>query len=154
MDSQMTWWSFVIVFSTLSKHPFDYTLLVFLIWPETVDFWAFYDPETKRNESFSFQRRHCEGSLHFNAGPVKDTCAECQTDSVAPALNQCGLVQLGFLAVFFLFWSLFLLPLTSIGTTSETPFLCLYSASFLYKNTVSVFMCLWHHLQFSFAWAK
>ena len=100
LDPQTIWLILVIVFSTLSKHPSVYTLLVFLIWPETVDFWAFCDPETKRNESFSLQRRHCEGSLHFNAGPEGATCAECQTDSVGPALNQCGLVQLGFFVLF------------------------------------------------------
>ena len=150
----MTWWSFVIVFSTLSKYPSVYTLLVFLIWPETVDFWAFCDSETKGNESFSLQRRHCEGSMHFNAGPEGATCAECQTDSVGLALNQCGLVELGFFAVFCPVLISVFAAFNQHRYQSDKPLLCLDSASFLYKKIVNVFMCLWRHLQSSFAWVK
>ena len=144
----------VIVFSTLSKHPSVYTLLVFLICPETVDFWAFYDPEPKGNESFSFQRRHCEGSLHFNAGPVKATCAECQTDSVGLALKQFCLVQLGFFVLCCPVLVSVFAAFNQHRYQSNKSFLCLNSASLLYKNIVNVFMCLWRHLQSSFAWVK
>ena len=154
LDPQTIWLILVIVFSTLSKHPSVYTLLVFLIWPETVDFWAFFDPEPKGNESFS-----------FSATAVKAVCISTQVPKGLPALNfkssvlrlrwtSLALCSWGSLSSVALFWSLFFAAFNQHRYQSDKPFLCLDYTSFLYKKIVNVFMCLWRHLQSSFAWVK
>jgi len=127
----------VIDLHPLVNHPIDYLWLVALIWPKTVNFWAIYDPETVRDESFL-----------FNAGPVKATCAECQNLCVTPTLNvktsmlhlrwnsPC-LVQLWFLVSSAQFSSLFLQPVISQCTYLKPPFFASIPPR-LYKETVFV----------------
>ena len=154
LDPKTIWLILVIVFSTLSKHPSVYTLLVFLIWPETVDFWAFYDLEPKGNESFS-----------FSATAVKAVCISTQVQWGLPALNvkssvlrlrwtSLALCSWGSLLSVALFWSLIFAACNQHRYQSDNSFSLLKFRLLLYKKTVSVFMCLWRHLQFSFAWVK
>ena len=133
----------VIVFSTLSKHPSVYTFLVFLIWPETVDFWAFCDPEPRGNESFS-----------FSAGTVKAICISTQVPWRLPALNvnstvldlrwtSLPLCSWGSLLSVALFWSLFFAAFNQHRYQSDNSFSLLRFHLLLYKKTVSVFMCFY-----------
>ena len=94
-----------------------------------MNFLAICDPETKTDESIVLQCRLYKGCLHFSAIPEGATCAEGQTGSVTPALDQSWLELLGFPVVSFLVFTLvFVVCCQSVGL-SETIFLCHYSAS-------------------------
>ena len=121
----------------LVNYPIDYIWLIALIWPKIVDFWAIYDPETERDESFS-----------FSATAVKGVCISAQVPWRLPALivktsvlhlrwNSACLVQLWFLVSFSQFSSLFLQPVISQCTYLKPPFFASIPP-WLYKETVFV----------------
>lgn len=102
-----------------------------------MNFWAICDPETKRNESFSLHCRHCEGSLHFIAGPEGATCAEpvlpCATGVPCCSLPCFHPCFCSLLSVNVPIWNHLSLPLFHLG--------CI-------KKLYLFFVYFLHHLQF------